>query len=63
MTKYCIDVKGKQHEWSFDLGHKNPSYVKLWREDGLRVYEIVNMIPEWVPTWAIKLWCWIEDHW
>jgi hypothetical protein len=55
-----IEVKGREHRWSFDF-YGNPKYLDEWREDGLEVNEIENTVPEWVPGWAVKPWCFFQD--
>lgn len=42
-----IEVKGKSHTWGFDF-YGDPKYLQEWRDDGLDIVEIENVIPEWV---------------
>lgn len=44
---YSITVKGKQKEWGFDVW-LDPKYLPDWREDGLQIDEVFNIIPVWV---------------
>jgi hypothetical protein len=57
----CIDVRGKQHEWSFNF-YGDPKYLDEWRQDGLKIDEVVNVIPEWVVNiGATKLYCFLQN--
>jgi len=62
MKQYTLYVRGKYKEWSFTIPGK-PEWVKDWREDGLKVDEIVNVIPQWYVDLGlpVKLWCVIQD--
>ncbi len=61
MTKYAIDVRGKRHEWSFMFESRKQD-LKTWLEDGLRVDEVVGLIPQWVVDWGLtRIWCFFED--
>ena len=64
MTKrlYSLTVRGKQHEWCFDVRVADPRYLKLWRDDGLEIDEIANTFPQWVEQLGLtKPWCWLQD--
>lgn len=56
----AITVRGKQHTWTFHFDG-DPKYLQEWRDDGLEVDELYNTIPEWLPGWAIRPWCFIQD--
>jgi hypothetical protein len=57
----CIDVRGKHREWLFNF-YGNPKYLDEWRQDGLKIDEVVNVIPEWVVNiGATKLYCFLQD--
>ena len=53
MKLYSIIVKGKYHSWSFN-SYLNPDHIQDYLDDGLEVYEMVNIIPEWIPSFLIK---------
>lgn len=55
-----IEVEGKHHQWSFQF-YGDPRYIPEWGEDGLTVVEVVNIIPEWLPAWAVRPWCFLQD--
>ena len=63
MTKklLAIDVRGKRREWSF-LFLGDPKYLDEWRADGLRVDEVVNVIPQKVVNLGLaRVWCCLQD--
>lgn len=60
MKRLSIIVKGHKHEWSFTFTG-DPSHLDDWRNDGLEVYEVINEIPEWLPSPLIRLWIFIQD--
>jgi hypothetical protein len=63
MTKklLSIAVKGKNSVWGFNF-YADPKYIELWRDDGLDVVEIENVIPEWVATIGlVRQWCFMQD--
>ena len=55
-----LHVKGLRHSWSFQF-YGSPSDIQAWRNDGLEVYEVENTVPSWVPYWAVKAWCKLQD--
>lgn len=58
-----IAVKGKKHVWGFDF-YADPKHIKEWRDDGLDVVQIENIVPEWiVDLGLIKPWCFLQDLW
>jgi hypothetical protein len=56
----CITVRGKQHRWNFHF-EGDEKHLQEWRDDGLEVYVVYNSIPLWLPSWAMKLWCFVQD--
>lgn len=59
--RYALNVRGKYHEWSFPIW-ANPQHVKDWRNDGLDIDEVLNVIPAWVVALGLTdLWVWVED--
>lgn len=64
MKKLCsITIKGKQHTWSFHT-FVDIKYLNEWREDGIEIYEIENIIPKWiVDAGLLKVWCFLQDIW
>ncbi len=58
---YSIKVKGREKTWSF-LCELDPQYLSEWREDGLEIDEIVNVVPVWVVDWGLtRVWCVFQD--
>jgi hypothetical protein len=56
-----IAVKGKNSVWGFNF-YADPKHIKEWRDDGLDVVEIENIVPEWVANFNIvKEWCFLQD--
>lgn len=61
MKRYAIQVRGREHSWSFHVSAK-PEHVEDWRADGLEVDEILHSIPEWVVNLGLlRPWCFFED--
>lgn len=59
--KLSIEVRGKQHNWSFII-NEDPKYLKEWRDDDLIINEVYNVIPEFIVNLGlIKIWCFFED--
>jgi hypothetical protein len=57
----AIDVHGKRKEWCF-LIIADKKYLSEWREDGLKIDEVVNVIPEWIVDLGLtRLWVALED--
>jgi hypothetical protein len=59
---YSLELMGKHKKWLFEIEAK-PEWVEDWREDGLTVNLIENIIPEWWVNmgFSVKLWCFIQD--
>lgn len=58
---YSLDVRGKEHEWSFHV-MVDPQHVNEWREDGLVLHRLENIIPAWVVDANLtRLWCFLQD--
>lgn len=56
-----ITVKGNNHEWSFTI-IEDPRHLKKWRNDGLEINELMNIIPEWVVDFGLtKPWVFFQD--
>ena len=62
MKLYALEIRGKRREWIFPVW-VDPKYINDWREDGLKIDEIVNIIPKWYVDLGlpVKLWCIIQD--
>ena len=56
-----IQVKGQNKIWSFNfIG--DPKYLEMWREDGLDIDEVINIIPDWVVFCKLtKPWIFFQD--
>ena len=60
-TLLSIEVKGNDHAWSFSF-YGDPKYLDEWREDGLEINAIVNVVPAWVVDLGLtKIWIFIQD--
>lgn len=56
-----ITVKGNHHEWSFNF-YADHKYIQEWRDDGLEIDEICNIIPTWVVNSGLtKIWVRLQD--
>lgn len=56
-----VTVKGKNHTWSFNF-YGDPKHVAKWRDDGLEIDVIFNVIPVWVKDLGLtKVWCFFQD--
>ena len=62
MKLMALNVRGVRHGWSFHF-FGDPADLSDWRADGLTVYQVENLVPWWVPHWAIKPFCWLQDRW
>lgn len=61
MKRYSVIVKGKDKTWSFTV-HAKSQWVDDWRDDGLEVSEVLNVVPAWAVTLGLtKIWCFVED--
>lgn len=59
--RYGLDIQGTSHRWSFQID-ATPEHVEDWRADGLKVDEIVNVIPaRVVDIGLLKVWVFLED--
>jgi hypothetical protein len=59
---YDIEVRGKYKKWSFPI-EAEASWVEDWRNDGLIVNKIVNVIPQWYVDmgFPVKVWVFFQD--
>lgn len=59
---YALTVRGKRKEWCFIID-ADSKYLNDWREDGLNIGEVVNIIPQWYVNLGLplKLWCFIQN--
>lgn len=55
-----IDVDGDHHHWSFNF-YGDPKYIPEWEADGLKIWQIENIIPIWIPGWLVRPWCFCQD--
>jgi len=61
MKLLSIEIKGKHKTWSFSF-YGNPKYLDEWREDGLKINEVINTIPVWIVNLRLtKMWCFFQD--
>lgn len=58
--RLAITVRGKAHSWTFHFDG-DPKHCQEWRDDGLEIDEVYNSIPMWLPSWAYRPWCFIQD--
>jgi hypothetical protein len=58
---YSITIRGKQKSWCFNT-FIDERYLEEWREDGIVIEEIINIIPLWVQQMGLtKPWCFLQD--
>jgi hypothetical protein len=64
MKKLCsLTIKGKTKTWSFNT-FVDLKYLDEWREDGIEIDEIENVIPVWVVDMGLThIWCFLQDVW
>jgi hypothetical protein len=56
-----VNVRGKHKTWGFAF-MGDPQFLKEWQADGLDVFEIENVIPEWVADLGlVRPWCFLQD--
>jgi len=56
-----VEVKGADKTWSFSF-YGDPKHIDVWRDDGLEISEIINVIPEWViDLGLIRPWIFFQD--
>ena len=56
-----VAVKGKSSVWGFNF-YADPKHLTTWRNDGLDIVEIENVIPEWiVDIGLVNQWCFMQD--
>lgn len=57
----CVNVRGKHKAWGFTFVG-DPQFMSDWRADGLEVFEIENVIPEWVADLGlVRPWTFLQD--
>ncbi|GEM81907.1 hypothetical protein [Meiothermus hypogaeus] len=58
---YTIEVQGRHHSWGW-YAWGTPQDVADWRADGLEVFEVLNVIPDWVVRLGLtRIWVAVED--
>ena len=64
MKKLCsLTIKGKTKTWSFNT-FVDLKYIDEWREDGIEIDPIENVIPVWVVDMGLThIWCFLQDVW
>ena len=60
MTNLSITIRGKYKQWTFPF-EGDVKDLEAYRQDGLEVDEVINSIPEWLPYFLVRPWCFIED--
>lgn len=55
-----LEVRGKDHRWCFDV-YADPQYLAEWQADGVQIFLVENTIPAWMPAWALRPWCVLQD--
>ena len=56
-----VTVKGNEKTWAFNF-YGDPKLLDEWREDGLEVIEILNVIPVWVvDAGLLRPWVFFQD--
>jgi hypothetical protein len=65
-TRKCratVTVRGSTSKWVFGPFPARRTDIEEWRADGLEVDELINSIPEWLPSGLTSAWCRLEDLW
>lgn len=58
---YFIEIQGNEHQWNFDVWI-DPKFVDEWREDGIKIFEIINTIPASVQHAGFgRAWVFFQD--
>ena len=60
---YQLEVRGKTKTWCFEV-EGEPEWVEDWRNDGLIVNTIRNIIPAKIfmlGNWQRRLWIFLQD--
>ncbi len=56
-----IAVRGNQKTWGFNF-YGDPKYIQEWRDDGLEIGEVQNVIPGWIVNIGLtRAWCFFQD--
>ena len=56
-----LEIRGKNKTWNFTV-EGDTQYLEEWREDGLDINPLVNIIPQWaVNIGLLRPWCFIQD--
>ena len=56
-----IAVRGNQKTWGFNF-YGDPKYIQEWRDDGLEIGEVQNVIPVWIVNIGLtRMWCFFQD--
>jgi len=56
-----LEVRGRTKPWDF-IVEGDSDYLEEWREDGLDINPLVNVIPEWVvDIGLLRPWCFFQD--
>lgn len=61
--KFSVEVKGREKSYGF-IFEGDPEHLQGWLDDGLEVYEVTNIIPEWAQRMGLThIWCRVQDAW
>jgi len=56
-----LEVRGKNKTWDFTV-EGDTRYLEEWRNDGLDINPLVNVIPQWVVDIGfLRAWCFFQD--
>jgi len=56
-----LHVRGDEKSWSFEF-YGDPKYIPEWQADGLEVWEVCNVVPEWVVSIGMtRPWVFMQD--
>ena len=56
-----LEVRGKNKTWDFTV-EGDARYLEEWRNDGLDINPLVNVIPQWVvDIGLLRPWCFFQD--
>jgi hypothetical protein len=56
-----LTVRGRNKTWCFTF-YGDTKHLDDWRDDGLEISQVVNVIPVWVANLGlVRQWCFLQD--
>jgi len=63
MKLYTVETRGKYKTWAINW-YCDPKDVDAMREDGIEIFEIVNIVPGWIVDLGLmRPYIFIQDLW